>query len=110
MYQDPKPITKEFKIEIISEPSGAKIEVDNNYVGKTPCTITITRRYVWQSWNNEYGIDQLTRQIEVVANPVFEGGSLQRKYIPSSVSEVPKKIYFNMYLSRRDPTYNFNIN
>ena len=111
MYQDQKPktITKEFQIEVISEPSGAKIEVNNNYVGTTPCTITIARRFEWQSWENDYRIDYNSNH-EIVANPVFAGGYVQNKRISYWDNEVPKKIYFNMRLAPSDPTYNFNIN
>ncbi len=94
----PKSEIKPFRIKIISEPSGAKIEVNNNYVGETPVTIKVDG---WESTRT------FTRTTSIIAHPVRVGGEVQSKVFvgwsePDYTygDKIPKIIYFNMNLVR----------
>ena len=89
---------KSFPVEIISEPSGAKIEVNQNYIGETPLTINLEG---WESTRT------FIRSHIIVAHPVRAGGQTQVKsfigwYEPNRRygDKIPNKIYFNMNLIR----------
>ena len=55
----------------VSEPSGAVIEINNEYVGKTPLTVDLTG---WQSTRT------FARNHTIVAHPVAAGGQTQIKF------------------------------
>jgi hypothetical protein len=75
--------------EIISDPPGAKIEINSQYVGETPLTTHITRV------NPGYGWNMLT----ITAYPIYEGQEVQRKVV--GINEpTPTKVYFDMNLVR----------
>jgi hypothetical protein len=76
--------------EIISDPPGAKIEINNQYVGDTPLTIHIQRQYVG-------GFDDAWQSLTITANPIYQGQYVQTKLIWRNVP-TPTKIYFNMSL------------
>lgn len=89
---------KQFSVEIISEPSGAKVEVNDNYVGVTPLTIDLEG---WESTRT------FTRRCTIVAHPVRAGGQTQVKVFsgwshPDHTygDKIPNRIYFNMNLIR----------
>ena len=97
-----------FPVEIISEPSGAKIEVNNNYIGETPLIINLEG---WESTRT------FIRSHRIVAHPVRPGGQMQSKYFSgwyepdqSFGDKIPNTIYFNMYLISTPEEYNININ
>ena len=99
---------KQFPVEVISEPSGADVEVNDNYVGKTPLTINIEG---WESTRT------FNRSNTIVAHPVKAGGQTQVKtFIGWSQPDqhygdkIPNKIYFNMNLIRVPETLDLNIN
>ncbi len=101
------PKVKSFPVEIISEPSAAKIEVNNNYIGETPLTINLEG---WESTRT------FIRSHRIVAHPVRAGGQLQSKYFSgwsepdlSYGDNIPITIYFNMNLIRIPEEYNINI-
>lgn len=85
--------------EIISDPPGAKIEINNQYVGETPVTIHIKRVFSYDWWGG----------FSIKAYPVFAGQYTQTKYIGMNES-TPTKVYFNMNLGPATPEYNININ
>ena len=89
---------KEFPVQVVSEPSGAKVEINNNYIGATPLTIKLEG---WESTRT------FTRSTTIVAHPIRAGGQTQVKIFsgwtePSRTygDVIPKKIYFNMNLIR----------
>ncbi len=97
-----------FSVEIISEPSGAKIEVNKNYVGETPLKIDI------EGWE---GTRTFIRSYSIIAHPVNAGGQMQSKWFfgwkePSLLygDKIPTAIYFNMNLIYPAEEYNININ
>jgi hypothetical protein len=97
-----------FPVDIISEPSGAVIEINNNYVGKTPLTVELKG---WETTRT------FARSHTIVAHPVAPGGQTQTK-IFSGWSEpdvsygdtIPTTIYFNMDLIRIPEKYEIDIN
>jgi hypothetical protein len=80
---------KDYEIEIISDPPGAKIEWDNEYMGETPCKIIFKGRWL--------GI----KPIIVIAYPTQPGQYSQIKAL--NRNPLPRKIYFNMYLKPISP-------
>ena len=106
-YSNESSATKNFTVKIISEPSGAKIEVNNNYVGKTPLTIKV------EGWRDT---QTFIRKHIIVAHPVQAGGETQVKYFTgwyqpdkSYGDKIPNTIYFNMNLIRIPEQLNLNI-
>lgn len=84
--------------EIITEPPGAVIEINHEYVGKSPLNVEIT----WDEWTNE--------NIVIVAIPTQEGQYSQEKVIEfNSYGRIPKRIYFNMGLHQVEPTKKYKI-
>jgi len=97
-----------FPVEIISEPLGAKVEVNDNYIGMTPITINLEG---WESTRT------FIRRHTIIAHPVRAGGQIQIKmfrgwYEPDHKygDPIPSKIYFNMNLVRIPEQYDININ
>jgi len=92
--------SKDIMTEIISDPPGVKIEINNQYVGETPLTLNINRTYDWFYfwWDRIY----------INAIPTRPGQYVQTKYV-SSKEPTPTKVYFNMYLTRPTPEYDINI-
>lgn len=100
--------TAKFSVEIISEPSGAKVEINDNYIGKTPLVIELEG---WKSTRT------FARSHTIVAHPVSAGGYTQVKvftgwgepdYTYGKV--IPEKIYFNMNLAPVPEKIDLNIN
>ena len=79
---------------IISDPPGAKIEVNDSYAGITPLDVPLW----YQNW----------AMIRIVANPVLPGQYLQNKLL--TVPPIPQTIYFNMNLVPTGNDINVNIN
>ncbi len=97
-----------FSVDIISEPSAAVIEINDNYVGKTPLTVELKG---WEATRT------FARSHTIVANPVAAGGQTQVKIFsgwnePNETygDTIPMKIYFNMNLIRIPEEYDININ
>ncbi len=87
----------QYKVEIISNPPGAKIEINNDYVGDAPITRTV---------NGNWGMlaDTIIRAI-----PTQPGQFVQTKYLPGT-QPFPSRIYFDMSLGPVQPNYNVNVN
>ena len=82
---------KEVAMEILSDPSGARIEVNDEYAGTTPCTVKIPA--------NIKG--EFTRRTIIRATPVADGQYPQTKIFSGGNEDmendlVPKRILFNM--------------
>jgi len=87
--------------EIISDPPGAKIEINSEYVGDTPLSTHIVRKYdgFLGSWEGFW----------ITANPTQAGQYVQRKFIVSG-EPTPKRVYFNMDLGPVSPQVDVNVN
>jgi len=75
----------------ISNPPGARIEVDGNYIGNAPLT------YKWP-WSYRNG-GRFNNEVEVKAYPSGPGQFPQRKFFEShggTLPAIPSKIYFDM--------------
>lgn len=75
--------------QITSTPSGARIEIDDNYIGKTPLTTTIKRQCTQFGWAEHV--------IFINALPTNPGQYVQRKIIGLD-QQIPTNIYFEMNL------------
>ena len=102
------PKIKSFPVKIISEPTGAKIEINDNYVGKTPMTVQLEG---WETTRT------FSRSHIIVAHPVKAGGQTQVKSFTGWSSpdltygdKIPEKIYFNMNLIRIPQKLDLKIN
>ena len=101
-------------VETISDPPGAKIEINNQYMGETPLTVRLTRKTNYDWWNSSLVGGAAAVQIEaspftINAYPDQAGQFTQKKYIgPNDV--IPNKIYFNMNLGPITPSVNVNVN
>jgi PEGA domain len=80
----PSPTTK--ALQILSDPPGARIEINDNYVGETPITVQIS---LWGAG--------FTKATSIRAIPVVGGQYLQSKFF-SAKDEVPDRIFFEMNL------------
>lgn len=74
--------------EIISTPLGAKIEINNEYIGETPLNVEIIRKQTFIV---------SPASLDIVAYPSAPGQYTQKKYIAYH-EQTPRKIYFNMDL------------
>jgi hypothetical protein len=92
--------TRHDHVEIISEPPGAKIEVDNEFVGVTPYSGDIKRTSApFGPW----------RSAQVNAYPAAAGQCTQSKLIEQR-QDTPSRMYFDMTLCKRVPTsYDINV-
>lgn len=94
------PTTK--TILIISEPPGARIEVNDEYVGDTPCTVQVRCNAEGRFWQYTH----------IRALPVDYGYTQSKRFAGSLVNPypVPSRIFFNMRLGPVRPDINININ
>ena len=90
--------TVKFPVYVVSEPAGAVIEINDNYVGKTPLTVEL------EGWKTTR---TFVRSHTIVAHPLKAGGQTQVKSFTGWSSPdksygdtIPEKIYFNMNLVR----------
>ncbi len=97
-----------FSVDIVSDPAGAVIEVNDNYVGKAPLTVEL------EGWTRTR---TFARSHTIVAHPVQDGGQTQVKVFSGWYEAsreygdpIPEKIYFNMSLVRVPRQYDININ
>ena len=87
----------QYEINIISEPPGAKIEWNNEYIGEAP---------IARIMNGHMGV--LAGQIVVKALPSEEGQYTQTKLLKCNF-RIPKVIYFDMRLKPVPSEYNINL-
>jgi len=99
--------TAAFPVEIVSDPPGAKIEINNDYVGTTPMTVKLEG---WEATRT------FARRHIIVAHPVLPGQHTQIKMFsgwsePSRTygDTIPTKIFFNMNLIRTPKEYDIRI-
>ena len=89
-------VCNNFTMQFISDPTGAKIEIENNYIGDTPVT---------QRWNGQY--NSYTSWI-VKAYPTQGGQFVQTKVI--KMNQLPQKVYFDLSLGPVTPSVDINAN
>lgn len=82
-----------YEFEIVSDPPGAKIEWNNDYIGTAPMRKT---------YNGEMP------EIVIKAYPTYAGQFVQVKIL-SKHQPLPRTIYFDMNLAPQSPEYNINI-
>ena len=73
-------------IQIISDPPGARIEVNDDYVGDAPISITVPTEGA-----------NFAKGTTIRATPTMQGEYVQSKYFDRT-SEVPSRILFSMGL------------
>ena len=88
--------------EIISDPPGARIEINNEFVGETPLFVEI-RRYCNDWTGAEYC------NVIIKATPKEKGQYTQSKYFDYSI-KIPKRIFFDMRLEPVTPKNQYDIN
>ncbi|MBT7188369.1 PEGA domain-containing protein [Candidatus Bathyarchaeota archaeon] len=87
---------------IISDPPGAKIEINHEYVGDAPVSFHIEAQT-----SMPHG--QITEDVVIVAYPTEDGQYTQIKNLRGV--KIPKRIYFNMSLKPvSDDGINIEIN
>ncbi len=89
-----------YTTEVISEPPGARIEVDGDYRGDAPLTITWGSRTIRPA-----GLSVLHT---VKAFPTYEGHYVQTKIIDED-HPFPKRMFFDMRLQPVTPQIDLNI-
>ncbi len=89
-------VCNNYEVTFVSEPPGAKIEINNNYIGITPLV------YRW------HGYYPREERYTVKAYPSQPGQLVQSKEL--AVGNLPDKVYFNMNLGPVTPSVNVNIN
>lgn len=85
-----------YRILIHSEPPGAKIEWDKEYIGETPKEITY------------HGHFDLSAKLIVRAYPSVAGQFIQTKVI-SGHNIIPRTIFFDMYSNPSPPEYDWTL-
>jgi len=89
-----------YTFEIISEPSGAKIEINGNYIGETPLEYTVT----CDIDTDFYQMGMLRYRdtvLNIYAYPMGPGYVSQSKRLvihPLKKETIPEKVYFDMSL------------
>jgi len=86
------------KVEIVSEPVGARIEVNDDYVGNAPITVEIPQ------WTGQFYKNTVIRAI-----PNEAGDYVQSKYFSVGSEQIPPRILFNMRLGPATPSVNVNV-
>ncbi len=84
--------------EIASDPPGARIEINNEYIGTTPMKLVIPRRYQSEflGWINGGTRITAMEPLRIVAYPVAPGQYTQMKYIGNEPT--PWRLFFDMHL------------
>ena len=90
---------------IESDPPGARIEINNQYVGTTPLRVDIPRRsdFNWDSMEWD------TISVKIIAYPIFHGQQVQVKYIGYD-EPTPTHVFFDMNLVSMENSIDVNIN
>lgn len=98
-------------LNILSDPVGAKIEINGNYIGSAPI------QYTFKFTADPYLYPQIIYYNPVVlrikAYPISEGQYTQNKQLvinPSQKETIPDNIYFDMNLIPHTPSMDININ
>ena len=85
-------------VEILSEPPGARIEVNDEYVGDAPCTVEVVCD----------GHGKLITKFEFTALPRYPGHFVQSKTF-YGWAQAPARLFFDMRLGRARSSIDVNI-
>ncbi|MCP4611797.1 MAG: hypothetical protein GY845_24100 [Planctomycetes bacterium] len=96
-----------YTTKVISDPPGARIELDDDYIGDAPLEIE------WEVWSDLIFV----RDHELRALPIYQGHSTQTKYFSGSddgkykelYDTVPKTILFDMRLGPIPRRYEIDL-
>lgn len=88
--------TVQAQIHVITDPPGARITYNDEYLGDSPCDVKITIA--------EHGT------LKAIPNQAGEYEQSKRFSISNTDRTIPKTIFFNMYLGHSFPSYNVNVN
>ena len=100
------PTTK--NIQILSEPPGARIEVNDDYIGDAPCTVQVRCDPAGRFYPNTR-IRALPVGYGYVQSKFFTGyGEMGNRYLESD--SIPSRIFFDMRLGPVSPDINVNVN
>jgi len=101
--------TVPFKVQVETSDPGAKIEVNSDFVGEAPLTITI--------WGDDDGTFHGDGFTEIRANPVKAGQHVQVKRFANGgffahEDRIPSRLYFDLNLApvREGPAIEVNVN
>ena len=95
-----------YTTKVISDPPGARIELDGDYIGEAPLEIE------WEGWSNTR---LFVRNHDLSALPIYQGQYIQRKsFRDTGISEryadtIPKTILFDMSLVPMPRQYEIDI-
>ena len=87
--------------KVTSDPSGARIEVNEDYLGVTPLEIQ------WNKLSDTRVITGSYTQHKVVALPIYQGQYVQTKWIYGD--RIPKTIFFDMSLHPMTRRYKIDL-
>jgi hypothetical protein len=87
------------KLEIISEPAGARIEVNDDYVGDAPITLQIPQ--------DAQDPGYFTKNTVIRALPTEGGDYVQTKVFTGD--RIPSRIFFDMHLGPARPSVDVNV-
>jgi hypothetical protein len=85
-------------VEILSDPPGARIEVNDEYVGDAPCTVEVVCD----------GHGMLITKFEFTALPRYPGHFVRSKTF-YGFAQAPARLFFDMRIGRRAPSIDVNI-
>ena len=85
-------------VEILSDPPGARIEVNDEYVGDAPCTVEVVCD----------GHGMLITKFEFTALPRYPGHFVRKKTF-YGFSQAPARLFFDMRIGRPAPSIDVNI-
>ena len=104
-------IATDRKIEILSEPAGARIEVNDDYVGDTPTTISVPCTPDGRFTENTVIRATPTRPGDYTQTKFFSGGYGYgyRNLYRNLNSSIPKRIFFDMRLGPVPESIDINL-
>jgi hypothetical protein len=102
LEKDGHPSTYTYTTKVISDPPGARIEVDGDYIGDAPCEIK------WNEWNESSADRVFTEGHIVRALPIYESHCVQVKIMWFD-NKIPKTILFDMRLGPIPKQYKIDI-
>ncbi len=95
-------------IQIISEPPGARIEVNDDYIGNAPCSAQVRCDAEGRFWDSTH-IRAIPREDGYTQMKFFSGYQSPRGQILRS-DAVPSRIFFDMRLQPVPQDININVN
>ena len=88
-------------VEVISEPAGARIEFNNDFMCVAPCTFYVLRKKDWLGYYP---------WATIVATPPYGAGMCVQSKTLSGDMDTPRRIYFQMNVCNPGPVQQPNVN